>query len=57
VSYSRLPVGTFSADAKTAILANPDYFVRWYTAKSLALVVAVAGIAYMVGKERGRRKP
>lgn len=48
-------LGTFSSDAKAAIDANPDYFVWWYTAKSLALVVAVAGVAYLIGKERGRR--
>lgn len=55
MSYSH-QLGTFSSDAKTAILANPDYFVRWYTVKSLALVAAVAGVAYMVGKDRGQKK-
>lgn len=48
-------LGTFSSDAKAAIAANPDYFVWWYTAKSLGLVAAVAALAYYVGKDRGRK--
>lgn len=47
-------LGTFSSDAKDAIVANPDYFIWWYTTKSLALCAAVAAVAYYVGKERGR---
>lgn len=46
-----LALGTFSSDAKEAIAANPDYFIWWYTAKSLSLVAAVAALAYYVGKD------
>jgi hypothetical protein len=42
-------------NAERAIVANPGYFVWWYTAKSLALVVAVAWGAYLLGKSHGRR--
>jgi hypothetical protein len=48
-------MGAWSDDAKAAMLATPDYFLWWYTAKSLALVAAVAAVAYYVGKEHGRR--
>jgi hypothetical protein len=34
--------GGWRENAEQAILANPSYFVWWYTAKSLALVAAVA---------------
>ena len=44
----------FSTDAKEAIQRNPDYFVWWYTAKSVALCAAVAGIAYLVGKNQAK---
>lgn len=52
---------TFETDARNAIQDNPDYFVRWYTAKSIALVGAIGVAAYYAGKangialERGRR--
>lgn len=51
----------FESDARAAIQDNPDYFVRWYTAKSIALVGAIGVAAYYAGKangialERGRR--
>ena len=34
-------VNGWSEDAKKAITENPNYFVWWYTAKSLALVGAI----------------
>jgi hypothetical protein len=43
----------WSADAKKAIVENPDYFVWWYTAKSLALVVVAIGAAYLLGRKKG----
>ena len=49
-------VGDFSEDAKTAMAASPDYFVKWYTAKSLALVLALGGVAYLIGKAHGRKE-
>jgi len=47
--------GGWRNNAERAILANPGYFVWWYTAKSLALVAAVAWGAYLLGKSHGRR--
>ena len=47
--------GGWRENAERAILANPSYFVWWYTAKSLALVAAVAWGAYLLGKSHGRR--
>jgi hypothetical protein len=41
-------------DTRQALLANPEYWLKWYTFKSLALVAAVAGVAYLLGKEAGR---
>lgn len=43
-------VSGFSADAKAAMAQNPDYFVWWYTTKSMLLVAAVAALAYQLGK-------
>lgn len=47
-------VAGFSSNAKAAMTQNPDYFVWWYTAKSMALVVAVAALAYTLGKNARR---
>ncbi len=47
--------GGWRENAEQAILANPSYFVWWYTAKSLALVAAVAWGTYLLGKSHGRR--
>jgi hypothetical protein len=40
----------WSDDAKQAMTDNPDYFVWWYTAKSLALVAVSVTTAYYMGK-------
>lgn len=40
----------FQDDARKAITAAPDYFVWWYTAKSIGLCVAVAALTFMVGR-------
>jgi len=45
--------GNWSATAKIAIEANPDYFVWWYTVKSVGLCVAVAYAAYLYGRSKG----
>ena len=50
IAYQQL--GTFHEDARTAMTANPDYFVWWYSAKSIALVAAVAWGAYLLGRSR-----
>ena len=49
------PMGGFSDDAKKAITDNPDYFVWWYTVKSIGLGVVAAYAAYLLGREHGRR--
>ena len=51
------PLAGFSEDAKKAITENPDYFVWWYTVKSVGLGVVAAYAAYLLGREHGRRKP
>lgn len=40
----------FADDARRAIVQNPDYFVRWYTIKSIGLCAAVAALAYVLGR-------
>jgi hypothetical protein len=44
----------FADDARQAITANPDYFVWWYTAKSIGLCVAVAALTFMLGRASRR---
>ncbi len=43
-------LGSFSSDARQAIQATPDYFVWWYTVKSVGLCVMAAGLAFMIGR-------
>lgn len=43
----------FTTNARRAMQANPDYFVWWYTAKSIALVGAIAVASYYAGKSSG----
>jgi hypothetical protein len=45
----------FTSDARTAITANPDYFVWWYTAKSIGLGVAVGLIGFLIGRASSHR--
>lgn len=45
----------WSSNARQAMAKQPDYFVWWYTAKSIALVGAIATAAYFAGKARGVR--
>lgn len=47
---------TWNSNAKKAMQDNPDYFVWWYTAKSIGLGVAAAVAAYYIGKDRARRE-
>lgn len=42
--------GSFATDARTAITTTPDYFVRWYTIKSIGLCVVTAAFAFMLGR-------
>ena len=47
-------VGGFAEDARAAIQDRPDYFVWWYTFKSVALVGAITVAAFFAGKARAR---
>lgn len=49
------PLGDFHADARTAIVQAPDYFVWWYTAKSIGLGVAVGLIGFLIGRATARK--
>ena len=40
----------FADDGKRAMAASPDYFLRWYTIKSIGLGVVAAGLAFMIGR-------
>ena len=53
--HYRTRLENWSDDARRAVKENPGYFMRWYTLKSLGLVAAIAGVAYYVGKDAGRR--
>ncbi len=55
MSYHQVPAPLqgFSDDAIKAMQASPGYFAAWYTVKSIALVAALAFIAYQAGKKRG----
>lgn len=46
----------FGAHAKRAIEDNPDYFVWWYTVKSMLLVAAIGVASFFAGKSRGLEK-
>lgn len=45
----------FSDDARHAIQTAPDYFVWWYTAKSIGLAVTLAALTFMVGRASCKR--
>jgi hypothetical protein len=52
----RPALGDFAEDARTAITVAPDYFVRWYTIKSIGLGVAAAALAFMIGRASVKRR-
>ena len=39
-----------SIETRRAMRVAPDYWLKWYTAKSLGLGVAVGIIGYLLGK-------
>lgn len=43
-------VGGWGDHARLSIQASPDYFVWWYTVKSMLLVGAIGTAAYFAGK-------
>lgn len=47
-------LGDFHADARVAITQAPDYFVWWYTAKSIGLGVTVGIIGFLLGRASKR---
>lgn len=53
---SRQQLGSFSSDAKTAMQAAPDYFVWWYTVKSIGLCAVAAGLAFMIGRATAHKR-
>lgn len=54
VENSRL--AGFTDEAREAMQAAPDYFVHWYTAKSILLVGVAVALAYTLGMSAGERK-
>ena len=54
--HVRRQVSGFSDDAKKAITENPDYFVWWYTVKSVGLGIVAAYATYLLGREHGRKR-
>ena len=56
VTFSQQPqLGDFAADARLAITQAPDYFVKWYTLKSIGLGVAVGLIGFLIGRATVKR--
>lgn len=47
--------GSFADDARAAITTSPDYFVRWYTLKSIGLGLAVGVIGFLLGRATTKR--
>lgn len=45
----------FADDARKAIVENPDYFVWWYTVKSVGLAVTLAALTFMIGRASCKR--
>lgn len=48
-------ISGFSIDAREAIQTHPDYFVWWYTAKSIALCASLCTVAFLLGRSSARR--
>lgn len=51
----RRQIRGWTDDTVAAMQANPPYFAWWYTVKSVGLAAALAALAYMVGRDHGRR--
>lgn len=41
-----------SEDTRRAMQENPDYWIAWYTFKSLALVAVIGVLGYTLGKNK-----
>ncbi len=46
------PLSGFTEDGKAAIAASPNYFLAWYSAKSIMLVGAIGFCCYLLGKSK-----
>lgn len=47
---------SITTGARAAMAAGPDYFLAWYTIKSLGLVATAAALAWYMGREAGRNE-
>lgn len=43
-------ISGFTEDGKAAMAASPDYFLWWYSVKSLGLVAVAVGLGYVLGR-------
>jgi len=50
------PLAGWSDDAKQAITDNPDYFVWWYTVKSVGLGIVIGLAAYWFARSKCKCK-
>lgn len=54
--YGAKRLGDFREDTQRAMQTAPNYWILWYSAKSILLVGVAATLAYVIGKNsRGRR--
>lgn len=44
--------GDWYDDGKAALQASPDYFLKWYTAKSVGLVILACWLSYKLGQSK-----
>lgn len=49
--------GDFTDEARRAMVTAPNYFVWWYTVKSIGLGVMASGLAFMLGRASVNKKP
>lgn len=54
-AWRTLHLNGFADDARTAIQQTPEYFVWWYTAKSIGLAVVFAAFTFMLGRASVKR--
>ena len=55
-SLSSMSIDGWGDEARKAMAAAPDYFIVWYTIKSVGLGIVASGLAFMLGKESARRR-